>query len=67
MSKAAAPSKEQLAEQARQDAYKAGAGALQKAIGAACGQAAKAGLSDHEQANELRAIAQRLDDGKGAP
>lgn len=66
MSKAAAPSKEQLAEQTRQDAYQASAAAFQKAIGAACGKAAESGLSNHEQSNLLRATAQLLEDNKGA-
>lgn len=50
------------AAEQRQADYARAAGALQKSVAGACDDAGLAGLSRHEQANELRTIAQRLDD-----
>lgn len=60
--KKAPKSKAAEAEEKRQADYTRAAGALQKAVAGACDDAGLAGLSRHEQANELRTIAQRLDD-----
>ena len=59
--KAPEKSAQAIAEEEAAAAYAAGAGQLQSTVSAACVRASQDGLTLHQQANELRAIAQELD------